>query len=461
MRIALGVGSVAAILIAGVFSAAGGDNFYLLTGVDVQKYPGSARYLPGGPPVFPVYDGDRLAGTADVGPTVVYNGEPGNLYQPNHLGSLSFLWRRGTVPGGLPFLGIEFLGGPLLDLDGNLGNGSRSLIPPDPDVELVTPVEIPGSDSFAQFVTDRVAGTIQFIDADITGTNESAAGQRPGISTILVTIAGTQPDGAKLPGPNPTLDTRIGTLTPFTGTGGSLIGVYRIDDLGYELWEDPVDPYSGNRAVLGGMQFLGKFRGWLLIRNPVTGAFDALTGQGLGSTVWPAVDANSVGRVVNTANGLAGGSATIRIGHTGQDFTLAGNGGLVLTDYSGDIGAYFDNVVIPLLAPHEDRVIYLEAAGFGVNNSGDPVFIDTIGYDATIIAAASVCGLQRGGDLDCDGDVDFFDIDPLVAALGGEAAWQATNPNPGCSYLCVADLDANGIVDFFDIDPFVAALSQP
>ncbi len=468
MRIASGVGFVALVLLAAIGSATAGDNFYLLTGVDVQKYPGTARFLPGGAAMFPANDGDRFAGTADTGATVVYQGNPGNLYTPNHLGSLSFLWRRGHVPEsppfvpppGAPFMGIEFLGGPLLDLDGNLGD-ARSLTPPDPAVQLATPVEIPNSDSFLSLITDRVGGTVQLADVDITGTNESAFGNRPGIATILVTIAGTQPDGSKLPGPNPTIDTRIGTLTRYFGTSGSLVGVYRIENLGYELWEDPVDPYSGNFDVLGGMQFLGKFRGWLLVRNPVTRHFDALTGQGLGSTVWPAADANSVGRVVNTANGLAGGTAPIRIGHTGQNFTLAGNGGLPLTSFGGDLGAYLDNVVIPLLTPGEDQVIYLEAAGFGVNNSNDPVFIDSIGYDATIIAAASVCGLQRAGDLDCDGDVDFFDIDPLVAAFSGEASWQATNPGPGCSYMCVSDLNADGRVDFFDIDPFVAALGQP
>ncbi len=59
------------------------------------------------------------------------------------------------------------------------------------------------------------------------------------------------------------------------------------------------------------------------------------------------------------------------------------------------------------------------------------------------------------GDLDCDADVDFFDIDPLVLALGGEQAYRAQRPN--CRWLN-ADCNGDGGVNFFDIDPFVARL---
>ncbi len=60
------------------------------------------------------------------------------------------------------------------------------------------------------------------------------------------------------------------------------------------------------------------------------------------------------------------------------------------------------------------------------------------------------------GDIDCDGDVDLFDVDPFVAALGGFASYQAAFPL--CDYTN-ADADHDGDVDFFDIDPFVACLS--
>ncbi len=59
------------------------------------------------------------------------------------------------------------------------------------------------------------------------------------------------------------------------------------------------------------------------------------------------------------------------------------------------------------------------------------------------------------GDIDCDGDVDFFDIDPFVAALSGPAAYYSAFP--ACNWLN-ADVQCDGDVDFFDIDPFVACL---
>ncbi len=59
------------------------------------------------------------------------------------------------------------------------------------------------------------------------------------------------------------------------------------------------------------------------------------------------------------------------------------------------------------------------------------------------------------GDTDCDGDSDFFDIDPFVAALSGEGPYLEQFPN--CDWSN-ADADCDGDVDFFDIDPFVACL---
>jgi len=57
------------------------------------------------------------------------------------------------------------------------------------------------------------------------------------------------------------------------------------------------------------------------------------------------------------------------------------------------------------------------------------------------------------GDLDCDGDVDFDDINPFVLALGGAEAYYAHYPT--CNWLN-ADCNGDGHVDFDDINPFVA-----
>jgi probable HAF family extracellular repeat protein len=60
------------------------------------------------------------------------------------------------------------------------------------------------------------------------------------------------------------------------------------------------------------------------------------------------------------------------------------------------------------------------------------------------------------GDLNCDGAVDFGDINPFVLALSNPAGYQAAYPD--CDILN-ADCNGDGVVDFGDITPFVALLS--
>ena len=64
--------------------------------------------------------------------------------------------------------------------------------------------------------------------------------------------------------------------------------------------------------------------------------------------------------------------------------------------------------------------------------------------------------LATPGDLNCDGDVNFGDIDPFVLALSGQAAYEAVYPD--CNWFN-ADCNADNAVNFGDIDPFVALLS--
>lgn len=61
------------------------------------------------------------------------------------------------------------------------------------------------------------------------------------------------------------------------------------------------------------------------------------------------------------------------------------------------------------------------------------------------------------GDLDCDGDVNFNDIDPFVIALIDNGDYERDYPN---CWRAAADLDGNGAVNFNDIDPFVELLSR-
>jgi len=369
--------------------------FTLVTGVDPLLMPGSARTVvpqpgPGFPGTFT--DGDRLAGTSETEAPATFDGLGVPLFTPNEFGALSFAFRRGSVPipqssNQVPILGIDFLGGPLVDLDGDLGNSSRSLVP----VTGQSAVVIPNSRSTIDLIISFDNLAVDLWSVDISGNNGGGSGIGPDIATTINVLAGTSSDG--LPGSpiNPSVDTRLGDLIPFSGNG-SLAGVFRIDNLGYEIWQDSIDPASSSAAQLGSFQFLGSFRGWLVLRDPNTGQFPTLAGQGLGSTRWPEVATALVGQTFNTANGLVGGSASIDDGAAEDVFSSTGNGGLSLSDSGGDLGAYFDTVVIPALNSGTNSFVYLESAGVGINNSFDPVFRDSTGYDIVLVAESTCFG---------------------------------------------------------------------
>jgi hypothetical protein len=69
--------------------------------------------------------------------------------------------------------------------------------------------------------------------------------------------------------------------------------------------------------------------------------------------------------------------------------------------------------------------------------------------------ARCVCPYDDG-DLNCDGLVNTFDIDPFVLALTNPEMYAAAHPD--CDYL-LADVNGDGAVNVFDIDPFVLVLT--
>ncbi len=65
---------------------------------------------------------------------------------------------------------------------------------------------------------------------------------------------------------------------------------------------------------------------------------------------------------------------------------------------------------------------------------------------------------RRPGDLNCDRQIDFGDLDGFTTALLGRATYRAAFPD--CRWLN-ADVDADGAVTFGDIDGFIACLIDP
>jgi hypothetical protein len=396
------------------------EEFNLLTGKDAERYPGTGRTVfpvpgPGFPGTF--YDGQRLAGTPGVGPTVTWLGSGEPLYPPNHVGAFSFYFRRASIPAGganrVPLMGIDFLGGPLLDLDGDLNNETRSLVP----VFGETPVEIPGTSSHVALTFDHAEGTVTLTAFDATGTNEGGPDLNPGVATTVNILADGALNGEE-PGPvNPDFDTRVGSVAPFTGTYGDLRSVWRIEGIQAEFWYDSVDPFSSTAAELGTFQNFVRLNGWLVRRDPCSGAFPTLAGQGLGGTTWPTIDMEAVGQTYNRAfEGGFGPTATISDGNSSDRYSLGGSHGIALSDFGGDLGAYLDAVVLPHLEPDASAFVYLESAAFGINNSGDPVFGNTNGWDKVIVAE-STAPFEPAGDVNGDGFVNAADAAALAAAL--------------------------------------------
>ena len=98
-----------------------------------------------------------------------------------------------------------------------------------------------------------------------------------------------------------------------------------------------------------------------------------------------------------------------------------------------------------------------------VNNDGNLyIGIDPPGYaekftgkiDEVVVAIPTVYG---DGDLNCDGEVDAFDIDPFVLALTDPAGYAAAYPD--CN-INNADTNGDCVVNAFDIDPFVELLTS-
>ncbi|QOJ13240.1 MAG: hypothetical protein HRU75_00700 [Planctomycetia bacterium] len=95
------------------------------------------------------------------------------------------------------------------------------------------------------------------------------------------------------------------------------------------------------------------------------------------------------------------------------------------------------------------------------DRAGNPRAVDLPGvfntFQSPVDLGAFETQLLLRGDMNCDGAVNNFDIDPFVMALTDPAAYQALYPN--CTPIN-GDCNNDGSFNNFDIDPFVVCLTN-
>lgn len=77
-------------------------------------------------------------------------------------------------------------------------------------------------------------------------------------------------------------------------------------------------------------------------------------------------------------------------------------------------------------------------------------------WDGSVYTSAIECAIPIPGDMNCNGVVDFSDINPFVVAMTSKSQYESNFPN---CYYTNADCNQDGSVDFLDINAFVALVS--
>jgi hypothetical protein len=135
-------------------------------------------------------------------------------------------------------------------------------------------------------------------------------------------------------------------------------------------------------------------------------------------------------------------------GHTISDNFPPYNSGTFYTNFITKLSASADTLFYTYLrdtnAPNPARV--------ALDGAGDIYFA---GPALTVVKLTEHPGALTG-DLNCDGAVNFADINPFVLALADPAGYAATYV--GCP-TSNGDINADGSVNFGDINPFVALLT--
>ena len=289
-----------------------------------------------------------------------------------------------------------------------------------------------------------------------------------GLNASVVTCASGEGPGTVLEG--------------FTITAGSGTLVAEYDRYGGGMYNSGSSPtvanctFSGNSAGGGGGGMLND-RGRPRVTNCTFSGNQSRWGAGMYN--WSS--SPTVTNCTFSGNSAADGSAmynwssspTVTNCILWHDVSneIRGSASVTYSDVQGGFAGIGNLDADPLFVDPDNGNFRLRA-GSPCIEFGDPNFVPAPGEvdldgrkriwdgDGNGAAAVDMGAYEFGsycyGDLDCNGNCDFGDINPFVLALNDPAGYRTAFPD--CD-IYLADLNADGHVDFGDINPFVALLS--
>ncbi|MCG3125371.1 MAG: hypothetical protein CHACPFDD_00189 [Phycisphaerae bacterium] len=350
------------------------------------------------------------------------------------------------------------------------------------DLGMVSGVSAKPDGSFHAFVNDD--GAITEIVPPVNDSQGYAfdINNAANVATTSFDLGDVVLHGALIQGGSAT---DLGTFVPRALNAGGVVVGYTTSLLADVGWLDraaqwqagvvtPLGTLGGNNSYAAGVSDSGRVVGWSQTTNDATvratlwqNAVPIQLGT-LGGSNSQAYGINNVGQVVgwsDTASGAphafmytldAAGNVLTRtdLGHLAGDYSYA----YAVNDDAQIVGTSDGHAFVWELGVMRDlNTLIPPNSGWTLDRAW------SINGRGQIVGDGVVRGFPRGflltpiipGDLNCDGSVDGFDIDPFVLALTDPVGY--ADQHPDCDRFA-ADMNADGSVNGFDIDPFVAAL---
>jgi hypothetical protein len=127
-----------------------------------------------------------------------------------------------------------------------------------------------------------------------------------------------------------------------------------------------------------------------------------------------------------------------------------------LLDSDGSLAGDPIDLENPGWASGNPRIVVNTTTGGFVITFVDHVW-EAPGSHDVLAQIVAVQGAFERGDMNCDGTVDGFDIDPFIMALADPAGYMMAYPH--CE-ITLGDINCDGTVDGFDVDGFVQCVAS-